>query len=151
MSKKSILLTIISIISIIVISLSFIRWTPPTNFQIQTKGGLKINGWNSSLGGVNKTDLDKTLFSYSINLTNENEKDILIKSIQPSVNESIKNKILSKEMVVFVDKSIKSNETIQINGEIVIDTKGLGKPDIVKLEPFITDIRVSTEETVSLK
>ena len=36
----------------------------------------------------------------------------------------------------------------KIREEIIIDTKGLSKPDIEKL---ITDIKVSTEETVSSK
>lgn len=53
--------------------------------------------------------------------------------------------------MVVVNKDIKSNETIQINVEIIVDTKGLEKSDIVKLEPFITDIKVPTEEIVSLK
>jgi hypothetical protein len=146
MFRKSIITIIISILFI------FIFFTGcNTKTQIQTKGGLKINGWSSGLGGVNVTDLDKTKFSYSIYLTNENENIIFIKSIQPSVNEKIKNKIISKDIVVNVNKDIKPNETIQINGEIIVDTKGLTKSDIVKLEPFIKDIKVSTDETLSLK
>ena len=119
--------------------------------QNQSKGGIKIANWSSSLGSVNETDLDKSVFSYSINLTNENEKNIFIEFIQPLVNETIKNKILSKETVVTVNQNIKPKETIKVNGEIIIDTKGLSKQDIDKLEPFITDIKVSTEDTISLK
>jgi len=37
------------------------------------------------------------------------------------------------------------------NKNIVFDTKGLTKQDIEKLEPFITDIKVTTEETIDLK
>lgn len=122
-----------------------------TNVQVQSKSGLKIYNWSSALGGVNENDLDKIKYSYSLNLTNENEKDIFIKSIQPSVNEAIKNKVLSKEIVVDVNQNLRPDETIKINGEIIIDTKGLGKSDIVILKPFITDIKVLTEETVSLK
>lgn len=119
--------------------------------EVQSKSGLKIYNWSSALGGVNENDFDKTKYSYSISLTNEDEKTIFIKSVQPSVNETIKSKILSKEIVVDVNENLKPNETIKINGEIIIDTKGLGKSDIVTLEPFITDIKVLTEETVSLK
>ncbi|GEM_PF-2001292 len=150
MSKKLILITITSVISIIVISFFFIKWIPPTSAQIKPKGGLKIDSWSYGLGSVSESDLDKSVFSYTLNLTNNYEKEILINSIQPLINKSINNRILSMETVIFVNKSIKPNETIQINGKIVFDTKGLGKPDIVKLEPFITDIKVSTEETISL-
>ena len=147
MFKKLIITIIISILGVFI----FFMGVNSTKVQIQTKGGLKINGWSSGLGSVNETDLDKTKFSYLVNLTNENDKKIFIKSIQPLVNETIKNKIISKEIVVVVNKDIKANETTQIKGEIIIDTKGLGKTDIIKLEPFITDIRISTEETISLK
>lgn len=119
--------------------------------QLKTKGGLKISSWSSGLGSVNDTDLNKTKFSYSVNLTNENENTIFIKSIQPSVNEKIKNKIISKDIIVAVNKDVKHNETIQISGEIAIDTNGLTKSDILQLEPFVTDIKVSTEETISLR
>ncbi len=147
MSKKSITIIVISILFVFII----FTGCNSTNAKIQTKGGLKINGWSSGLGNVNETDLDKTKFSYSINLTNENEKNVFIKSIKPSVNEAIKDKIISKEIVVAVNKDIKPNEAIEITGEIIVDTKGLGKSDIVKLGQFITDIKISIEETVSLK
>jgi hypothetical protein len=145
MSKK--------IITIIFSLLIFIFFTGCNNtkVQVQSKGGLKIYNWSSALGGVNENDLDKTKYSYFINLTNENEKTIFIKSVQPSVNEAIKNRILNKKIVIDVNQNVKPNETIKINGEIILDTKGLEKSDIVTLEPFITDIKVSTEETVSLK
>lgn len=147
MFKKSIIIILISILCIFIL----LTGCNNTKTQAQSKGGLKISSWSTGLGEINETDLDKTKFSYSINLANENEKDIFIKSIQPSVNEKIKNKIISKDNIVIVNKDIKSNETIEINGEIIVDTKGLAKSDIVKLEPFITDIKVSIEETVSLK
>lgn len=147
MLKKSILIVFIFILFIF----TLFKVCNSKNSQNQTKGGLEIHNWSSGLGGVNKNDLDKTRFSYSINITNENEKTIFIKSIQPSVNETIKSKILSKETVVIVNKDIKPNETVQINGEIIIDTKGLTKSDILKLEPFIKDIKVLTEETVDFK
>lgn len=147
MSKK---LLISIIITILCVFLLFIGCTSK-NAKIETKGGLTIGNWSSSIGSVNETDLDKTIYSYSVYVTNENEKNVFIKEIQPSVNEAIKNKIISKEIVVNVNKDIKPNETIQIKGEIILDTKGLEKQDIVKFEPFITDIKVSTEETISLK
>jgi len=73
---------------------------------------------------------------------------IIIKTIEPSFNESIKNKILSKETAVTVNKNIKSNGEIQVNGKIIIDTSEIFALDIQNL---ITDIKVSTEETLKLK
>jgi hypothetical protein len=147
MLKKSKIGIVISILCIFI----FLTGCNNIKTQAQSKGGLKINTWSSGLGDINETDLGNTKFSYSINLTNENENNIFVKSIKPSVNEKINNKIISKDIVVTVNKDIKHNETIQINGEIIVDTKGLTKSDIVQLEPFITDIKVLSEEAVSLK
>jgi len=51
--------------------------------------------------------------------------------------------------VVTVNKEIKPNKAIAITGEIIVNTKGL--KDMVKLVPFITDIKVISTETISLK
>lgn len=40
-------------------------------------------------------------------------------------------------------------ENVPANPPILVDA--LTKQDIIKLEPFITDIKVSTEEIISLK
>ena len=74
MFKKS-LIILISILCVFI----FFTGCNNSKTQTQSKGGLKINNWSSSLGAVDETDLDKTKFFYSINLTNENEKDIFIK------------------------------------------------------------------------
>lgn len=122
-----------------------------TKTETKTKGGLKIHSWDSGLGSVNNVDLNETKFSYTVNLTNENENDIYIQSMQPSINEKLKNKIISKNTAISVNKVIKPDETIKISGEIIFDTKGLSKSDISRLEPFITDIKVSTEQTINLQ
>ena len=120
------------------------------NIQNQVKDSLTINGWSFGLGSVDETNSDKTKLSYSFNLNNENNKSIFIKSIEPLINEKIKDKIISKDIVVAVNKDIKPNETIQINGEIIFDTKLLSKSDIEKLEPLLRDIKVSTDEIINL-
>lgn len=128
MSKKLVVIVIIVALCALICFLGYKN----INFKIETKGGLKTNGLSYALGNNN----GKSEFTYSIKLTNTNGK-----TIETSVNETIKNKILSKE-------NVKPNETIQVDEEIIVDTKGLFKQDIEKL---ITDIKVSTEETVSLK
>jgi hypothetical protein len=109
-----------------------------------TKGGLKAKG----LGYTMPNNNGSSEFSYSFQLTNTNRKTVFITTIEPLVNETMKKNILSKDTVVTVNKNIEPNETIQISGIIIVDTKGLFMYDIGK---FIADIKVLTEETVSLK
>lgn len=142
MSKKSaatiIILTLCLYVSICILGYKNL------SLKIETKGGLKTNGLSYLLADNN----DQSEYSYSVELTNTNGKDIFIKTIEPSINESIKNKILSKETEVTVNKNVKPNGKIQVNGKIIIDTSEIFAQDIQNL---ITDIKVSTEETVKLK
>ncbi|MEG0775091.1 hypothetical protein [Clostridium sp.] len=135
------------VISIIMISLcAFIVFLgyENINFRTEKTRGLRTNGLSYTLANNN----DESEFSYSLQLTNTNGKSIFIENIEPVINDTIKDKILSKETVVTVNRNIEPNETIQINGGIIVDTKGLLFNDVQKL---ITDIKVSTVEIVNLK
>jgi len=147
MSKKLTIMIVTSILCILVLFVGVINIITVQNktkaVQNQTKSWLVSNYSSSGLGG-GKLD-------YSINLTNQSDKNIFIQSVQPLVNETLKNRILSKEMVVTVNKEIKPNKVIAITGEIIVDTEGLKTTDMVKFEPFITDIKVITAQTISLK
>lgn len=140
MSKKSVITIIILALCALICFLVYKNMA----FKVETKGGIKSNGLSYTIANNN----GKSEFSYSINLTNTNGKVIFIKSIQPSINQTMKNNILSNETIIAVNKNIKPNESIQINGEIFIDTKGLPMENIGKL---VENIKVSTEETVILK
>lgn len=137
MSKKSVVTILIFIITLCGL-ICFLGYKN-MNSKIAAKGGVKTKNLFYTLADNN----GRSEYSYSIELTNTNGK-----TIEPSVNETVKNKILSKETLVTVNKKMSPNETIQINGEIIVDTHGLSAQDIQK---FITDIKVSTEETVNLK
>lgn len=136
-----------SVISIIMISLcAFIVFLgyENMNYRAEKTRGLKTNGLSYTLANNN----EESEFSYSLQLTNTNGKSIFIENIEPVIKDTIKDKILSKETVVTVNRNIEPNETIQISGEIIVDTNGLLFNDVQKL---ITDIKVSTEEIVNLK
>ena len=138
MLKKSILTIMILTLCVLICFFGYKNIT----IKIETKGGIKSNGLTYVMANNN----GKSEFSYAFNLTNTNGKDIFIKSVEPSINETMKNNILSNETIIVVNKNIKPNETIQINGKIFIDTVGLPMYNIGKL---ITNIKVSTEETIS--
>ncbi|MBW9152276.1 hypothetical protein [Clostridium estertheticum] len=143
MSKK--LTVVTSILCVLVLFVGVINIITVQNhtkaLQNQTKSRLVSVYSSIGLGG------DK--LDYSINLTNKSDKNIFVQSVQPLVNEKLKNRILSKEMMITVNKEIKPDKAIAITGVIIVNTKGL--KDMVKLVPLITDIKVISTETVSLK
>jgi hypothetical protein len=119
--------------------------------NLQANGGIKIYSWSSAIGGVNNVDLEKSKFSYYLNLTNENSKEILIKELEPIVSKSLSTKMISKNLVLNLNKKINPKETVEVKGEIIFYTEGMTKQDILALQPLITDIRVSSEEIINLK
>jgi hypothetical protein len=46
---------------------------------------------------------------------------------------------------------LQANSTIQLTGELTLDTKGLSKSDIVKLGPIIKEFNVTTEQNIYVK
>lgn len=110
-------------------------------------GGLKVYSLSSSLG----TALYETRYSFNISITNENPYSIYIKSVKPIINEKIKDRIITKETTINVNKSLNSGETTEIKGELMFNIKGLNKTDILELGPFITDIKVLSEEIINLE
>lgn len=51
----------------------------------------------------------------------------------------------TEKLTNVIDKEIASKQNIEVKGEIVFDSKGLSKEEVVKLEPFITGIKVISE------
>jgi hypothetical protein len=147
MKKKSIARVICFIIFVFVLFSGCTR----INTQNSTKDGLEILNWSAGLGGASGNDLDQSKYSYLFQLKNESSKTVFINSIQPLISDTIKSKVLSTNTVIDVNKEIKPDETIEVKGEIVFDTKGSSKSDILKLEPFLTDVKISTVQTIKLE
>ena len=80
--------------------------------------------------------------------SNEDDNEAYIQWIEPILGVGIKDKILTEDLKVVVEKSIPSKGSIEINGVVVFNTKGLSKQEIVELEPFITGIKVVSEKIV---
>lgn len=112
--------------------------------KVEEKVGIKSNGFTYMMANNDA----KSVYSYSIKLTNTNVRTIFIKSIQPSINKAIRSNILSKQIIVNVNKSIKPDESIQVDGEILINGRGLNAKNIGEL---IDEIKVSTEESLSIR
>lgn len=110
-------------------------------------GGLEVSGMTSGLGSVDD-NLDKTKISYSIPLFNNSSKDRYINWIEPILGEKVKNRLLSNEIKADVQKTVRSNQYLEIKGEIILDTNGMTKQEISELDPFITGIKIESQEMI---
>jgi len=119
--------------------------------QLQQENGLQIHNLSTAIGAVDSSNSDEQKVSYSFSITNSSNAEVYIKSTEPIVSDPVKEKILSGTTSLDVNKSVQANSTIQLTGELRLNTKGLSKSDIVKLEPMIKGFDVITEQNVYIK
>jgi hypothetical protein len=146
MKKLSILLSAL----ILVVPLLFMGCSA-NQIQPQKNGGLQINSLSTAISAVNETNTDEQKFSYSFSLTNEDKTDVYIKSVEPIINDSIKSRIQGDSISTDVNRDLQPNSTIQVTGELILNTKGLSKSDIIGLQPFANGIKISSEESIPVK
>jgi len=115
------------------------------------KAGLQIYHMTIDLGAVDNSSTDKQRLVYSVTLTNENNKAIYVQWIEPVLGTKISEKVITEDLKVIVEKEIPANQYLEIDGEFILDTKGLSKKEIISLEPFITGIKVTLGKTINLK
>ncbi len=117
------------------------------------ENNIEIVGMSSSMGGV-EGELDnfnKQEISYEISLKNNQNDDIYIKTITPVLNSEFLKLVENDKVTIEVNKSVKSNKTIQIKGKIIFNAEGMSKEDIIEMQPFFTKIRVVQEKEINIK
>lgn len=112
------------------------------------QNGLQVSDMLTALGAVGDS-LDKTKFSYTITIYNKEDEDIYISQVEPILGKDAKDRLISSDLKVDVEKTVSANESIEIKGEIILDTKEISKQQIVELEPFITGIKVLSEKVIN--
>ncbi len=110
---------------------------------------LEVYGMSSALGSAGN-DLDKTKFSYTIPITNNSDEDIYIEWMEPVLGDKVSNRVLSSDLRINVQNKVIPEESLEIAGEIILDTKGLTKQQITELEPFITEIVIDCQKVIEL-
>lgn len=139
------------IVKVVFLVLNIIILSACTNNEVQYKGGLHIYNWSSSLGGVEKDNIDLTKYSYSINVTNENPTEITVLSIEPVLSETVKQMYKEGELELVVNEIVNPKESIEIKGEIIFNTKELSKQEISALRPFITNINIKSKTNIDMQ
>lgn len=115
--------------------------------------GIKILSMVSSLGGVEdeENNFDKQRFSYNLTLHNYEDNDLFVKSVEPLLGGKIKDRILSEDIKVLVNSEIKSKQSLSVSGEIIIDTENLSKEEIIALEPYIKEFKITEERVIKIE
>ena len=135
--KKTLLrrITILALVSILIVSL--ISCSAESDID-ETKSDFYINNMSAGLGSINENDLDNSRYTYTIYLASGNKKIEQIAEVKLIYGDKIADKIITESPIEIVF----NKDYVEINGDIVFDTKGLGKEQIVELEPYIYSLNV---------
>lgn len=116
----------------------------------ESKAGIDITGMSSSIGAVgeNTNDFETQSFKYSVSLTNNEAAAINIVSVKPILSEKFLERVSNKDTVIQVNRTISQGSSLDVAGEIIFDAKGLTKEQIIGLEPFIKEFRITEERTI---
>ena len=114
--------------------------------------GLQINYMNTAIGAVegNYDNHDIQRFSYSIALSNNDKDDVFIKEITLVLPPEFEKILINKQLTVQVNKTIDTNSSIDVKGDLEFNAASMTKEDIVKLNPSIKLVKVVSEKTISL-
>jgi len=105
--------------------------------------GLVISSITFSLGG----DLDRTLVSYNFNLWNRTKKAILISSVEPILSDDLRKR-LDSELKADINLTIDGSSSEVISGSFFINTQGLDKQEIIKLNIELKNFKIVTEQVI---
>ncbi|MNU83358.1 hypothetical protein D3C71_730570 [compost metagenome] len=109
--------------------------------------GLVINSISFGLGG----ELDNTLVTYNFNIWNKTRKAILIKSIEPIINETLKQRVIDSKLILEVNKTINGTSSENFTGSFSLNTKGIDKQGIENLNIQLQKFRIITEQVLGIE
>ncbi len=103
------------------------------------KPGFSIYSWNAGLGSQSDDSLDVSRYTYTLYLSSETEELSRVKQIEPMISNSVIARVISGDLPSFTVKE----DYIEVNGELVFDTQGLTKQEILDLQPYIYSVKVT--------
>ncbi|KOP67288.1 hypothetical protein AMS62_20085 [Bacillus sp. FJAT-18019] len=108
--------------------------------------GLVISSITFGLGG----DLDRTLVSYNFNLWNKTKKAILIRSVEPILSDDLRKR-LDSELKADISITIDGSSSEVISSSFFINTQGLDKQEIKKLNIELKNFKIITEQEIGIE
>ena len=112
--------------------------------------GIAVAGITTSIGAVGEdtANPDTQCFHYTITLVNNESAEVKILSLEPTLAEGFKARVISQNVKVDVNQAIAPGDTLTVEGEILFDTKGLTKEEIEALQPFVKDVHITQERKI---
>ncbi len=114
----------------------------------QAEDGLKIVSVTEVLGPIDSTNNTSIQsFTYDFVLYNEKNGEIHLDSVEPIFTKDILARVLTENHEIIGNKTINSNSTICVKGQVEFNASGLSKEQILNLD-YINGINVTSTKTL---
>ncbi|WP_413404698.1 hypothetical protein [Paenibacillus amylolyticus] len=111
--------------------------------------GLNINSISIGLGG-SEEDEGITVVTYHFNLWNRTNKSIILKTVEPIISKEIQERLIDRDIKLDINEKIDGNTSEALTGTFRLDTEGLDKKGIMKLNINIKEFNIVTEQVVGI-
>jgi hypothetical protein len=104
--------------------------------------GLWIPSLTTSLSG----EPDRTILSYSAIITNSSSREVFVESARPVLSHGFAKLAGDADLTQTMDKALPSGGSIEVKGEITLNTSGMSKEQIQSLTPALLSLEVRQRE-----
>ncbi|WP_068618120.1 hypothetical protein [Paenibacillus tuaregi] len=136
-----------TVFSLIMLLILFTAGCENPNSRNMVDDGLAVNSISYGLGG----DIKKTTVSYNFNLWNKTGKSIKVISVIPVISNDLIERLNGRPMVNEINRTIKGNSAEVITGSFYLDTEGLDKDQIERLNVKLQKFRIITEQVIGIE
>lgn len=111
--------------------------------------GLNINSISFGLG-ESEEDAGITVVTYNFNLRNRTNKSIILKTVEPIISKEIQERLIDRNIKLDINKKVDGNTSEALTGTFKLDTKGLDKEGIMKLNINVKEFNIAMEQVVGI-
>ncbi|MDT9722812.1 hypothetical protein QVE09_28355 [Paenibacillus sp. ClWae2A] len=111
--------------------------------------GLNINSISIGLGG-SEEDEGITVVTYHFNLWNRTNKSIILKTVEPIISNGIQERLMDRDIKLDINKKVDGNTSEALTGTFKLDTKGLDKEGIIKLNINVKEFNIAFEQVIGI-
>lgn len=111
--------------------------------------GLIINSISIGLGG-SEEDEGITVVTYHFNLWNRTNKSIILKTVEPIISKEIQERLIDRDIKLDINEKVDGNSSEELTGTFKLDTKGLDKEGIIKLNINVNEFNIAIEQVIGM-
>ncbi|WP_340032224.1 hypothetical protein NSQ20_07985 [Paenibacillus sp. FSL K6-1122] len=111
--------------------------------------GLNINSISIGLGG-SEEDEGITVVTYNFNLRNRTNTSIMLKTVEPILSKDIQERLIDRDIKLDINMKIDGNSSEALTGTYKLDTKGLDKEGIIKLNIDVKEFNIAIEQVLGI-